>query len=89
MKNRSIKLSPLSLLHLRVCARFRDLDYGLYSFMINEVTRLLAEMPEDILEQLIKADFLVEKKEEVEEVAQWEIFLLQSLKLLMIEEPKL
>lgn len=70
MKTRSIELSPLDLLHYRLCARFRDLDYGLYAFVTNEVTRVLAEMPDDILEQLIKSDFLVEKKEEVEEVAQ-------------------
>tara|TARA_R100001015_G_C4532123_1_gene98255 strand:+ start:135 stop:362 length:228 start_codon:yes stop_codon:yes gene_type:complete len=69
-KTISIKLSPLDLLHYRVCARFRDLDYGLYAFMINEVTRVLAEMPEDIIEQLVELDFLVVKKDEVEEVAQ-------------------
>tara|TARA_R100001082_G_scaffold25606_1_gene12640 strand:+ start:371 stop:580 length:210 start_codon:yes stop_codon:yes gene_type:complete len=69
MKTRSIKLSPLDLLHYRLCARFRDLDYGLYAFMTNEVTRVLAEMPEDILEQLVESDFLV-SKDEVEEVAQ-------------------
>tara|TARA_A100001515_G_scaffold21668_2_gene16461 strand:+ start:2908 stop:3135 length:228 start_codon:yes stop_codon:yes gene_type:complete len=69
-KTISIKLSPLDLLHYRLCARFRDLDYGLYAFMINEVTSVLAEMPDDILEQLIESDFLVEKKDEVEEVAQ-------------------
>ena len=70
MKTRSIKLSPLDLLHYRICARFRDLDYGLYAFTINEVTRLLAEMPEDVLEQLVESDFLVSKKDEEEEVAQ-------------------
>ena len=71
-KTISIKLSPLDLLHYRLCARFRDLDYGLYAFMINEVTRVLAEMPEDILERLVESDFLVSKKDEaeVEEVAQ-------------------
>lgn len=66
----SIKLSPLDLLYYRLCARFRDLDYGLYAFMTSEVTKVLAEMPEDILERLVESDFLVEKKEEVEEVAQ-------------------
>ena len=71
-ENISIKLSPLDLLHYRLCARFRDLDYGLYAFMITEVTRVLAEMPEDILERLVESDFLVSKKDEdeVEEVAQ-------------------
>ena len=71
-ENISIKLSPLDLLQYRLCARFRDLDYGLYAFMIYEVTRVLAEMPEDILERLVESDFLVSKKDEdeVEEVAQ-------------------
>ena len=68
MKNKSetktitIKQSSLDILHNRLCMRYRELDFGLYCMLINEVTNVLRGIHEDMQDALVKTDFLIPEK---------------------------
>ena len=59
-KTRTIKLNPLDILHYRLIAKYRELDYETYSASVAIGTSILAELPVALQEQLVKSDFLLE-----------------------------
>ena len=58
-KTETIKLSPLDILHYRLIAKYRELDYGTYSASVAIGTSILAELPAALQEQLVNSDFLL------------------------------
>ena len=64
-KTKTITLSPLSVLHARLCARYREYDYPVYKALVDEVTSILAQIPEPIQKELVENGFLMPEKMEV------------------------
>ena len=60
---KSITLDSFSVLSYRVMARYRNRDYGEYRFVVNIAMDVLNQMPNKILDELVKSDFLLDKKE--------------------------
>jgi hypothetical protein len=61
-ENKTIKLSPLSVLGYRVMHRYRNRDYEEYRALVNVAMDILDEIPKSIQEKLVKSDFLLESK---------------------------
>lgn len=61
-KNKTIKLSPLSVLSLRVMNRYWDNDFREYKALVNVAMDVLKEIPQSIQEELVKSDFLLDSK---------------------------
>ena len=61
---KSITLDSFSILSYRVMATYGKMekDFGEYRFMVNVAMDILNRMPEEILSQLVKSDFLLDKK---------------------------
>ena len=62
---KSITLDSFSVLSYRVMATYGKMekDFGEYKFMVKVAMDILNRMPEEILSQLVKSDFLLDKKE--------------------------
>ena len=62
---KSITLDSFSVLSYRVMATYGKMekDFGEYKFMVKVAMDILIRMPEEILSQLVKSDFLLDKKE--------------------------
>ena len=62
-KTGTIKLSPLSVLHARLCFRYREFDYPVYAGLVAEITSIFGAMPESIQKELVESGFLTDKEE--------------------------
>tara|TARA_R100001163_G_C5065256_1_gene203147 strand:- start:20 stop:217 length:198 start_codon:yes stop_codon:yes gene_type:complete len=58
-ENKTIKLSPLSVLGYRVMHRYRNRDYEEYRALVNVAMDILNEIPKPIQEKLVKSKFLL------------------------------
>jgi hypothetical protein len=52
-KNKTIKLSPLSVLGYRVMHRYRNRDYEEYRALVNVAMDILDQIPKPIQEKLV------------------------------------